>query len=198
MGRPGEPEASQELPRWSQLLSRCSARLAELDILRPDEPFDLEVFRSRLADRRGRPIYMTAIRLPPLRRPHPRDGEPMEETLCGIHFSTELADHVYYTETLSPLHAAHNAVHELAHLIMGHQSTAPLARPSLGGWAAAADSVQEWLAGLRSSYREMDEIEAEAMAAVVLSERVRDGVPRRFVSSSMMRLGSDRLADAWR
>ncbi|QYN41069.1 hypothetical protein K1T35_47870 (plasmid) [Pseudonocardia sp. DSM 110487] len=141
---------------------------------------------------------MTPIRLPALRRPHVGGG-PLEETLCGMYISTERADHVYYTETLSPLHAAHNAVHELSHLIMGHRSTAPLARPTLGGmWAGSVESVQDWLAGLSSSYCETDEIEAEAMAAVVLSERVRDGVPRRWISSSMMRVGSDRLADAWR
>lgn len=178
-----------ELPRWSELIDRCSAVLAELELVDDSEPFDLEVFRDRLARRRGRPILMTPIRLP----------ADDETTVCGVCISTTQADHVYYGETLSPLHDAHCAVHELSHLILEHRSVAPLARPSLGGmWAGSPRSAQSWLASISSSYDEVAEIEADAMATVVLSHRVQDDAPRRWMSSSMMRLGSDRLADAWR
>jgi hypothetical protein len=185
----GPGEADRGIPRrWSDVLDRCADVLAQQGLLDLDEAFDLDRFTERLALRRGRPIHLTPIWLPSFDK----------ATVCGVCISTAQADHVFYADTLSALHRTHNAVHELAHLILEHRSVAPLARPTLGpSWVGSAESATSWLSAAGSSYSEQAEDEADAAAAVLLC-RWQTRAPQRWVSSSIMRLGAERLADMFR
>lgn len=165
-------------PRWARLLDRC-ARVLDAQRIAVPEPFDLNEFTAGLAQRRGRPIRLTRIRLP-----------AAEATVCGLCFGHGRTDCVYYTETLSSLHRSHNAVHELSHLVLGHESVAPRTGDGLD------TPVEWWFAGVEATYSAQSEEEADAMAAVVLSGSAPR--PRRWVSSSAVRAGAGRLSDALR
>lgn len=149
---------------WDELIEQCAAMLSErgLPIL---HPFDLDEFAALVAQQRGRPIHLTPMLL------HPDDAM----TCNGTTMRSATVDYVFYGATLSPLHTTHNAVHEFAHLIWEHRTVAPLV--SWGGDAQRL-SVQA-------------EAEAEAMAAVVLSQC--ESPSGSWQARDSLRDGADRL-----
>jgi hypothetical protein len=133
---------------WLDLVDRTALKLGELGISAP-VPFDLDRFSRQLVQLRGRQIVLTPISV----RPGPA-------TVCGYCLTLADRDHVFYARSESPLHTLHNAVHELAHLALGHASVAPLPRPGAGHDGRLAPATAD------CSTRCEDE--ADAAAAVLL------------------------------
>jgi hypothetical protein len=141
------------------LRRRCEARLRELDL---PAPFSARAFSHSLAARRGRPI-----RLQPLESP---------AGLTGAWVATTTADYIFYEEATSPLHQRHIILHELSHLLCGHDAVpvletefSQLLLPDL-----QADMVERVLR--RAAYSNEEEQEAELLASLIL-ERVAASPP---------------------
>ena len=166
---------------WLDLLDESAGKLNALGVRAPT-PFDLEKFLRQLMQLRGgRHIVLTPISV-----------RADSTTVCGYCLKLARWDHVFYTQSRSPLHRTHNAVHELAHLVLGHSSVGPLSPP-----APAADRAQpSWLGLADAGYSERCEDEADAAAAILLG-RWQETAPRSWVAHSTMRSGSARLADAY-
>ena len=104
-------------------------------------PFDLSQFVAGLERQRGRPIGLHSFSFGP-------------GGLCGLWIGTAEADYIYHEAGTTPFHATHIALHEIAHMLLGHQHTAAwdqlislLARPP----RAAIGAEQQWhqrMAGL--------------------------------------------------
>jgi hypothetical protein len=166
---------------WVDLLDRSAHRLDELGITAP-APFDLERFIGQLRELRGREIVLTPI-----------DVRPDTVTVCGYCLTLAEWDHVFYAQSRSRLHRTHNAVHELAHLVLGHRSVAPLTGP---GAAAPGGPALLGPADEPVGYSDRCEDEADAVAAVLLG-RWQQNAPRSWVAHATLRRGAVRLADAY-
>jgi hypothetical protein len=167
---------------WSDLVDRCAHELAGLGISAP-VPFDLDRFSHQLVQLRGRQIVLTPISV-----------RPGAATICGFCLTLADRDHVFYARSRSPLHSTHNAVHELAHLVLGHASVAPLPPPGPAG--------DGWLGLATAEYSARCEDEADAAAAVLLGRWQRPGPDRHagpggWVRHSALGRGPARLADAF-
>jgi hypothetical protein len=168
---------------WLDLLDQSAEKLHDLGVSAPT-PFDLEKFLRQLMQLRGRQIVLTPISV-----------RADSGTVCGYCLKLARWDHVFYTQSRSPLHRTHNAVHELAHLVLGHSSVGPLTRTGHGG-VPVPDQQPSWLGLADAGYSERCEDEADAAAAILLG-RWQETAPRSWVAHSTMRRGSVRLADAY-
>jgi len=131
---------------------RHAAIVQELDI---PVPFDLCQFVARLEGERKRPI-----RLRPL---HSGPGVP-----CGLWIGTADADYIYHEAGTTPFHATHIAMHELAHMLLGHRHTPAWDRLII----LLAPDVDQALIQLilgRSVYGTAEEREAETLASLIMS-----------------------------
>jgi hypothetical protein len=131
---------------------RCAAIIANLDIPRP---FDLPKFLSQIATRRNRPIFL-----------HPFTSGP--GTPCGLWLRTARADHIFHEKGTTPWHRTHIALHEIAHMLLGHdsgqsgtQGLAELLAPDVN------PALLQLVLG-RSSYTSAEECDAETLASLVL------------------------------
>ena len=177
--RTRSPRAQQAPPSWSDLLDRSAQALADAGV-RTRSPFDLERFVGELVQLRGgREIVLTPISV-----------LPGPATVCGYCLTMADRDHVYYAQSRSRLHRTHNAVHELAHLVLEHRSVAPLA---VAGGAAERRRAR---AGAEAGYSERCEDEADAAAAILLGSW-HDPAPRTWAAHSALSRGAARLADAY-
>lgn len=149
---------------WRNSVNRCEQLIRTLPI---PEPFDVPIFLSRLADRRGRRIELMPADLPTI-------------PLCGMLISTDEADYIFHAVDATPLHTQHIDMHEVGHLLLGHPSDIDVAsglqaRPDL----AEQDTVRTLLPSLspalirrvlgRTTYSHSDEREAELFASLLLS-----------------------------
>lgn len=132
---------------------RCAAIVAELDI---PEPFDLGRFLARLVLQRNKLIYL-----------HPFTSGP--GVPCGLWISTAEADHVFHEEGTTPWHKTHIVLHEIAHMLLGHDG-------GTGAWhglARLAPDVDPALIRFvlgRSAYTSVEEQEAETLASLILGQ----------------------------
>ncbi|GAB3239882.1 ImmA/IrrE family metallo-endopeptidase [Kineosporia babensis] len=110
--------------RERQLRRRCRALLRELDVPAPFGPREL---CRRLAQHRGRPIRLVPFAI---EQPGP----------FGIWFATDAADVIVYQSQTTPAHQEHIILHEVGHIIAGHDG-----EPRL---RTAYDSRPEWEAEL--------------------------------------------------
>jgi hypothetical protein len=91
---------------------------------------------------------------------------------CGLWIATAEADYIYYEQDTTPFHATAIALHDIAHMLLGHSGSAawqnlarrlapdvpaPLARTILG----------------RSGYATPDERAAETLASLMLERATR-------------------------
>ena len=118
-------------------------------------PFHLGQFVAGLERQRDRPIRLRPFSSGP--------GVP-----CGLWIGTAEADYVYHEAGTTPFHATHIALHELAHMLLGHRHTA--------AWeqliSLLAPDVDQALIQLilgRGAYSTAEEREAETLASLILS-----------------------------
>jgi hypothetical protein len=149
--------------RERELRRRCKDLLNELDI-RP--PLDVTELCRRVGEQRGR-----AIRLVPHRIPVPGP--------FGAWVATRSADYIIYQRETSKPHQGHIILHELGHILAGHQSIAEdpglveALTPDVPPDTLRAqypdlepDSVRRALQ--RTSYDSDHEREAETVATIIL------------------------------
>ncbi|MDQ1290077.1 MAG: hypothetical protein QG622_3643 [Actinomycetota bacterium] len=135
------------------LRRRCTHLVDGLTI---PEPFDLDVFCEQLGRDRGRPISRLVLDLP--------DGGP-----CGLLISTDDAEIVLVERRTNEWHQRHIVLHELGHLLWGHD------RVTTGGTSKVLfphldpSTVQTVLG--RTAYSALEERQAEMVASLIL-ERV--------------------------
>jgi hypothetical protein len=134
-----------------QLRQRCVAKLREYQVPRP---FDLDLFRAEVERIRGRPIVFVPV----------RTGVT---TGCGMWLQTADTDYILHEAFTSPLHEAHIKLHELAHVMWGHQGSSPFAADFLRLVLPDLDptAVQQVLG--RGTYTRDAENEAEMLATVI-------------------------------
>jgi hypothetical protein len=135
---------------------RCAAIVEKLDI---PQPFDIAGFLGRLALQRDKKIYLHPFRSGP--------GMP-----CGLWISTADADHVFHEEGTSDYHKTHIVLHEVAHMLLGHDGT--------GAWDSMArllapdvDPALVRLVMGRTGYTSKEEREAETLASLILGRAAR-------------------------
>jgi hypothetical protein len=147
------------------LRKRCEARLRTLDL---PSPLNAHLFSESLATRRGRPIALCPV----VSMTGP----------CGVWVAGPAADYIFYEQDTSLLHQEHIILHELSHLLCGHDATPALEvqytqllfpdlRPEL---------VQTVLR--RAAYSSEQEQEAELLASLILEHvatRQPAGTPER-------------------
>ena len=134
-----------------ELRRRCEARLQQVPL---PAPFEVRGFARRLARQRGRPIQL---------RPMKSGAGPH-----GLWLATEEADIVFYEQRTSSAHREHIILHELCHMLCGHELR--LADEIAGFQTLAPDLAPETIARMlgRSSYSDDDEREAELLASLIL------------------------------
>jgi hypothetical protein len=123
-------------------------------------PFDLTELCRRIARDRGRPIRLIATTLPP-------DGP------CGVWVAIRDTDYVLYEQATSPLHQEHIIMHEIGHLLCGHESGAGLGKRTTARLLPHLDPVMVARVLERTSYRADDERQAELIASLILQRAER-------------------------
>jgi hypothetical protein len=141
---------------------RASARGRHAAVLRELQmpvPFDLGQFVAGVERQRRRPIRLRPFISGP--------GCP-----CGLWIGTAEADYIYHEAGTTPFHATHIALHEIAHMLLGHEHSA--------AWEQLikllAPDVDQALIKLilgRSAYTSTEERDAESLASLNLSSTTR-------------------------
>jgi hypothetical protein len=134
-----------------RLRQHCEAKLRELKI---HVPFDVRSFCNALAVTRGRPILL----------------EPLAGTAgaCGVWVAVPSADLIFYEEETSPLHQDHIILHEISHLVCGHEPV-PVSEGEISQLIfpdIKPETVAEVLQ--RGGYSTFEEREAETLASLIL------------------------------
>lgn len=142
---------------------RCLDRLEHVDI--PD-PWDVNVFRQRLAQRRGRPQLVLPV-----------PAMAGAAKISGAWIPLPDADVIFINRHACGWHGEHCYLHECGHMIMNHTTG-----PAEGVWQFLPDKHwdSEVVAGalLRSRYDTPVELEAE-MVAGLIERRVQGQVGAR-------------------
>jgi hypothetical protein len=139
---------------------RHAAIVRELDL---PVPFDLGEFVVGLERQRDRPIRLRPFKSGP--------GCP-----CGLWIGTADADYVYHEAGTTPFHATHIAVHELAHMLLGHRHREAW-EWLIGVLAPDVDQALIQLILGRGAYSTAEERDAEALASLILSSTRPAGKP---------------------
>ena len=135
----------------TELRRRCEARLDTLDL---PVPFEVGAFCRGLAAQRGRAIMLRLVTN--AAGPH------------GLWLAAEGADIIFYQKHTSPAHQHHIILHELSHLLCGHQPE--LAQDMVTPQRLLPDIRQATVRGVlsRSAYSNDEEREAELLASLIL------------------------------
>ncbi len=148
-----------------QVRQRCEERLRTLDL---PAPFDVRALCARLARQRRRPIVL---------QPVASGGG-----CYGLWVALPTADVIFYERETSPLHQEHIILHEVCHLVAGHQP-APVSREDAARLLfpdLEPELVQRLLQ--RAGYSTDEEREAEVLASLILERADRapaSGAPPR-------------------
>jgi hypothetical protein len=136
--------------RLKELRHRCEARLRDLPL---PVPFDIEAFVGAVAARNGRPIVLKGV-------------ADIGARTMGVWIPTPDVDIIVYEEHTSRFHQEHILLHELSHIICGHQ---PLAADGELAAQLFPDLSPEVVRGVlqRHAYSSDDEFEAEVQASVI-------------------------------
>jgi hypothetical protein len=139
----------------TRLRQQCEARLQALGL---PTPCDLPGLCRMIEQRRRRRILL-----------HPLPMRAIGLAASGVCVGTTTADYIFFERDTTPLHQLHIQLHELAHLVCGHQT----------GNAADADLVQLLLPSFvqarvqrllrRTVYTAVEEQEAEVLASLLLA-----------------------------
>ncbi|MEU7905251.1 hypothetical protein [Actinoplanes sp. NPDC049118] len=140
--------------KWRGKRQRCRDIVRDLDI---PSPFDVHEFCRRLGDKRGRPILLLPMDLPP-------------DSPCGLWMSTERQDYVFYQKATSGPHQLLIILHEIGHLLCDHR-IGPVLSDELSTLLAPDldPALIKSMLG-RSHYSQESEHEAETVATLILGE----------------------------
>lgn len=168
------------------LRKRCEGRLKELALDLPT-PFDVRAFCRALVMRRGRPIEL----LPIVGTRGP----------CGLWIASDEADYIFYEQQTSRLHQEHIILHEVCHVLCGHQPT-PVSHADLSRLFPDMhpDTVQRLLQ--RGGYSTEEEREAELLASLILEQTARRlpravSIPDGETAGLLGRLEASLEDDTW-
>ncbi|MEV4641406.1 hypothetical protein AB0J80_29085 [Actinoplanes sp. NPDC049548] len=133
-----------------QVRRRCERVARSIEV--PD-PFDIELLLATLGTRRGRPIVLLPFDLP--------TGAP-----SGLCVAAGTADYLVVTSSATGTQRDHIVLHELAHLLLGHQLQA--LDPDAGGqlFQHLDPAVIRTMLG-RTTYSTVEEQEAEILASLL-------------------------------
>jgi hypothetical protein len=153
-----------------QLRTECLAIVDSLDI---PVPFHLQAFCDRLQERRGRPLSLRPVALPP--------GSP-----SGVCVSTQATDYIFFEVSTSSLHQEHIVLHEIGHLLWGHQTAMTGSEQVLQLLLPSLDPrvVMSMLG--RGDCTGITEQQAELVATLIMQRAV-----RRLPSPARPALGED-------
>ncbi|UWZ34102.1 hypothetical protein Drose_22910 [Dactylosporangium roseum] len=146
-----------------KLERECRRLLAGVDV---PHPFDLDVFRASVAERRGRPLHL-----------HQLPGSYAAGAPCGLWLATDRADHVFYAAGTGRVHQQHIILHEIGHVLCDHVAPG-LERDDAAALLPDLDPATVARVLHRSSYTAPQEQIAE-MIATMINERAVNGHPRR-------------------
>jgi hypothetical protein len=133
------------------LQRRCEVRLRALALPRT---IQLPALLQGVSDLRGRRIVVC----PTSTRPAP----------CGLWLAASSRDYIFYEAETTPLHQAHIVLHELAHLVCGHQSAQVLEPELLRSLLPDLEPSVLQRVLRRASYDTEQEQEAELLASMLL------------------------------
>jgi hypothetical protein len=131
--------------------ARLLDAVASLDV--PD-PFDINELVRRVAQRRGRPITLRALRIGP-------DGP------SGLWIALRDADLICHEADTNAVHQAHIVLHELGHMLCGHDSAGASPESVLRFLLPTLDPAAVSRVLHRGSYHDDEEREAERFATLV-------------------------------
>jgi len=140
---------------------RCEARLDALSL--PD-PFDIAEFCAQVADRRDRRITLRAMSLAGI--------------AYGVCLRGQNVDHIIFERDTSPFHQQHIILHELGHLICGHEATDLALVAGTGQLVEDLDIGRLQAVLQRATYSVDEEREAELLATL-LEQRLGDATHHR-------------------
>lgn len=158
---------------------RCAAIARELEVPRP---FSLSQLLATLAGQRQRPIHLSPIASGP--------GAP-----CGLWIGTAEADYIFHEEGTTPWHKTHIIMHEVAHMLLGHEGTAAFHKQARL-LAPDVDPAMVRLILGRTAYSTQEEREAEALASLILEHGSAAPSPAPAVSP-VVAATMCRLEQAW-
>jgi hypothetical protein len=131
--------------------TRVVDAVASLDV--PD-PFDITELVRRVAHRRGRPITLRAMRIGP-------NGP------SGMWIALRDADVICHEAETNAVHQAHIVLHELGHMLCGHDSAGAFPDSVLRFLLPTLDPATVSRVLNRGSYHDDEEREAERFATLV-------------------------------
>ncbi|GAA2990521.1 hypothetical protein [Streptomyces fulvorobeus] len=139
--------------KYLNLCRRCQVMLHNIDI---PHPFSLDVLCRRVEKLRDRPLHL-----------HQLPQEAASAGVCGLWLATSSADHVFYEGQTSRLHQEHIVLHELGHILFGHNALQQ----------GVSDGIEKLLPDLdmgrvqrllgRTNYTTRQEQEAEMLASLI-------------------------------
>lgn len=167
--------------RGGALRRRCRARVEALEI---PEPWDFEQFRASVAALTGRPLRVMQV-------------PAMPEGLCGVYVSTAGADYVYTMAGTTPFHREHIALHEIGHLLAGHQGGVGVGDLATMLLPDLSPAMVRAVLG-RTTYTSEQEREAEYFATLVLEQpQVGRASPQIAAADPAVAAVLARLEDTW-
>ncbi|MFI0806359.1 hypothetical protein [Streptomyces echinatus] len=92
----------------SELRRYCADLVRQLNL---PEPFNINALIDQMEERRGRPISLIPMPLPP------------DRGLCGMWVVTPDVDYVIYQAKARKAHQGHIVLHEIGHMLCDHEST---------------------------------------------------------------------------
>ncbi|MFJ2768850.1 hypothetical protein [Streptomyces sp. NPDC087300] len=93
---------------YVKLRQRCQAIVDGLSL---PHPFTVESFCTRLAAQRQRSLHL-----------HPLPRQAAKAGACGLWLATDVDDHIFFEQRTARLHQDHIILHEVGHMLFGHQS----------------------------------------------------------------------------
>ncbi|MFJ3283085.1 hypothetical protein [Streptomyces halstedii] len=151
--------------------SRVDSILDQLDI--PD-PFSTDELVRRVAEMRGRPIHLESM--PGI----------TSEMPCGFWVALDDMDLIAVEDATSPMHRDHIVLHELSHMLLGHEAGQDLhTRLPL---RVAPELVSRMLG--RTSYENAIEREAETLAGLIASRAAQRSAVDRSTPPALRRMNT--------